>query len=767
DGDGDHDVITSLNAHEFGLAWYENTGTKDGEIQFTQHLIMGDKPEDNEFGVVFSELHAVQLADINGDGLQDVVTGKTYWSHHTQSPMWDAGAVVYWFELRRGDHSDDPVQWIPHQADDDSGIGRGLFVGDINNDDLIDIVAGGMKGTHVLTHSRREVTKAEWEAAQPMPRRELADGLSPEEAAAHMTVPPGFHVQLAAGEPMVHQPIAFTFDDRGRLWLAEAYTYPNRAEQGQGKDKIVILEDTDLDGDFDTRKVFIEGLNLVSGLEVGFGGVYVGAAPYLLFIPDADADDKPDSPAADWQTPDVQFPKDVPAGTTVLLDGFGWHDTHETLNAFIWGPDGWLYGCHGVFTHSRVGKPGTPDDERTPLNAGVWRYHPQRHEFEVFAHGTSNPWGVDFNEKGDAFITACVIPHLWHIIPGGRYQRQGGQHFNKYTYDDIKTIADHAHYTGNIRDHAWWGHEPGINASVDAAGGGHAHCGAMIYLGDNWPEEYRGKLYFNNIHGNRVNCDILEPNGSGYVGRHDKDFLKANDRWFRGINLKYAPDGSVYLIDWYDKNACHRTNPEIWDRTNGRIYRIVYGDRKPERVNLGAMSRAELVELQLHDNEWFVRMSRRLLQERGLPETEAEAHRELTVPLSDFIGRSHVTEGAIDEIPLHPKYGRNVYRFFWLINVLYEGRLDVAARERLDIEQLKLVHGLNDASKDTEFTALLAWLATETRPDTDQTIEMVTRLAGSSIARTRLVAASALQKIPVHLRWKIAEAAARSRRRRR
>ena len=690
-----------------------------------------------------------------------------------------------------------------------------------------------MKGAHVLLHERREVSDAEWHAAQPVEHKELASGLSPEDAAKNMTVPPGFKVQLAAGEPMVHQPIAFTFDDRGRLWLAEAYTYPNRAKDGEGKDKIVILEDTDLDGDFDKRTVFIEGLNLVSGLEVGFGGVWVGAAPYLMFIPDRDGDDKPDTPVAmrsepmpplprrdsrrhawtsfggegrgegarsntqygnrvpkrdseypisnkefptrksatassggatagdslgfqpevpkstntlsrrattggptvqigPWIDPPaaaprlnqhsrhpflglkpeatayrrsatsrpanaslqpskflvrhsavqtdpltlalspatnsaessniasggegtgalsnvlgasepqaktnvagtwgseapgtdqskLQFPKDVPPGATVLLDGFGWHDTHEVLNSFIWGPDGWLYGCHGIFTHSKVGKPGTPDDKRTPLNAGVWRYHPQRHEFEVFAEGTSNPWGVDFNEKGDAFITACVIPHLYHVIPGARYQRQAGQHFNPHTYDDIKTIADHLHYTGNIKDHAWWGHEPDVPKGTDDAGGGHAHCGAMVYLGDNWPKEYRGKLFFNNIHGNRINTDILEPKGSGYVGRHGKDFLKANDRWFRGINMKYAPDGTVYLIDWYDKNACHRTNPEIWDRTNGRIYRIVYGDKKPERVNLGAMSTKKLISLQTHENEWFSRTAMRLLQERGLDDGE-------------------------------------------------------------------------------------------------------------------------------------------------
>ena len=183
-----------------------------------------------------------------------------------------------------------------------------------------------------------------------------------------------------------------------------------------------------------------------------------------MFIPDRDGDDRPDGPPQ------------------VLLDGWGQHDTHETLNSFIWGPDGWLYGCHGVFTHSRVGKPGTPDAERIPINAGIWRYHPTRHVFEVFAHGTSNPWGIDFDARGQMFITACVIPHLYHMIQGGRYERQAGQHFNPYTYDDIKTIADHRHYLG--------ANPHGGNGRSDSAGGGHAHSGAMIYLGGAWPAEY-------------------------------------------------------------------------------------------------------------------------------------------------------------------------------------------------------------------------------------------------------------------------------------
>ncbi|MCA9025798.1 MAG: c-type cytochrome [Planctomycetaceae bacterium] len=433
----------------------------------------------------------------------------------------------------------------------------------------------------------------------PQPVRPLASGLAPAEAAAQMSVPQGFHVTLAAGEPQIHQPIAFAIDERGRLWIAEAYTYPQRAPVGEGRDKIIILEDTDHDGTLDSRKVFMEGLNLVSGIEVGFGGVYIGAAPYLLFVPDQDGDDRPD------------------AEPEVLLDGFGYQDTHETLNSFIWGPDGWLYGCHGVFTHSRVGKPGTPDEARIPLNAGVWRYHPTRHEFDVFARGTSNPWGVDFNDRGQTFITACVIPHLWHMIQGARYHRQGGQHFNPYVFDDIKTIAKHRHYVGDIRDHAWWGNEPTTPTDTLAAGGGHAHCGAMVYLGDNFPERYRNQVFMHNIHGNRINEDLVFHEGSGYVGDHGPDLMLANDRWFRGIGLRYGPYGTVWSLDWYDPNACHRNQPEIWDRTNGRIYNISYGTVQRQPIDLGRLSDVELAELHDHKNEWHVRMSRRLLQARA------------------------------------------------------------------------------------------------------------------------------------------------------
>ncbi len=439
-------------------------------------------------------------------------------------------------------------------------------------------------------------------------------GLAPEAAAKAATVPEGFTLKLFAGEPDVRQPIAFCLDDRGRLWVAEAYTYPVRAAEGQGKDRILIFEDTTGAGKFDKRTVFMENLNLVSGIEVGFGGVFVGAAPHLLFIPDTDGDDKPDG------------------SPTILLDGWDYRaDTHETLNTFTWGPDGWLYGCHGVFCPSFVGKPGTPKRDRQRVDAAVWRYHPVKKVFEVFAEGTSNPWGVDFDERGQCFIEACVIPHLWHMIQGGRYQRQGGQHYsitreeteanakyqspgqwyqNPFIYDDIKTIADHFHYTGNKGPHA-------ANGRSDTAGGGHAHAGLMVYLGGSFPEKYRGALFMNNIHGQRLNMDVVERKGSGFVGHHGADFVNFNDSWSQVLNMLYDQDGAVYILDWYDKNQCHHNNVAGHDRSNGRIFKLAYGSGKTTRVDLAKKTDEELVQLQLSKNDYYVRHARRILQERA------------------------------------------------------------------------------------------------------------------------------------------------------
>lgn len=169
-GDGRPDVITSLAAHNYGLAWYEQLREKNeqGEITFRQHLIMGKKPQESKYGLVFSQLHAVDLIDMDGDGLKDIVTGKRFWAHGAHGDADPtAPAVLYWFKLVRG--PDQSVDFIPYLADNDSGVGTQVVAGDLNGDKLPDIVVGNKKGTFVHIHSVKKVSKAEWEKAQPKP----------------------------------------------------------------------------------------------------------------------------------------------------------------------------------------------------------------------------------------------------------------------------------------------------------------------------------------------------------------------------------------------------------------------------------------------------------------------------------------------------------------------------------------------------------------------------------------------------------------------
>lgn len=528
----------------------------------------------------------------------------------------------------------------------------------------------------------------------------INSGLSGTKAAKAMDLPEGFKIQLAAAEPDVVRPISFTIDSRGRLWVVEGHTYPVPAAEGEGKDRILIFEDTNGDGTLDKRKVFTEGLNLVSGIEVGMGGVWLGAAPYLLFIPIDEENDKPAGPPQK------------------LLDGWGVDDTHEVLNNLRWGPDGWLYGVHGVFTHSNVGKPGATDKERTKLNAAVWRYHPTRHEFEIFSEGTSNPWGIDFNDYGHPFITVCVIPHMYHIIQGARYQRQGGEHFNPYTYDDIKTIGDHVHYLGDRGPHAG-------NFRSAAAGGGHAHAGAMIYLGGNtWPEKYRNTIFMNNINGAKLNNDQLTRSGSGYVASHNTDFITMNDSWSQWLNFKYDPSGSVFVIDWYDQNQCHSPNPDVHDKTLGRIFKITHENDKWVQVDLSKASDMDLVNYQLHENEWYVRQARTILQERG---PNPEVHEALKKILADnpdvtrklrALWTLHVTNGLTENELSDLLTNSDEYIRSWAIQLLTEDKkvtpatlsrfVNLAKNDKSALVRLYLTSGILRLEPDQRWDILEA-----------------------------------------------------------
>ena len=428
------------------------------------------------------------------------------------------------------------------------------------------------------------------QAAKKNPQPVIEKPFTPLEAAKTMQVPKGFNVTLFAGEPDIKQPIAFCIDDRGRLWVAEANNYPDK--KAGKKDRIIILEDTDGDGRHDKRIVFYDKLEYVSGIEVGFGGVWVMSIPNFYFIPDADYNGVPDGEPV------------------VLLDGFGTHaNSHTIANGFAWGPDGWLYGTHGITNWSLPGKPGTPKEKRRRFEGGVWRYHPVRHVWEPFAIGTTNPWGIDWNEYGHAFVCNCVNPHLFHIIQGAHYEPARNRPTGRFAYERIPTIADHLHFTNTKTIRAGIG-----TPEEDAAGGGHAHSGTIIYLGDNWPAKYRGDVFMNNIHGRRINHDRLARKGSGYAASHAPDVMRARDPWFVGVTLAYGPDGGVYVSDFSDTGECHHTRNT--QKHTGRIYKITFGKPKPWKGDIGKLNILELVKLQSHPNEWFARHARRVLHER-------------------------------------------------------------------------------------------------------------------------------------------------------
>ncbi len=512
----------------------------------------------------------------------------------------------------------------------------------------------------------------------------------PQTAAKMMTVPEGFSVEVVASEPDIVNPVAMAIDERGRFWITESLEYPRR-EPGVGKDRVKVLEDTDGDGKCDKFSVFLDGLNIPSGIAVGHGGVWIANAPDILFVPDADRDGKADGPAQ------------------VVVTGFGRTDTHELPNSLTWGPDGWLYGLNGVFNYSKVTYPKDSPWLKTigaassharqsvgdakkdadgaashvlanvatefTFTCAMFRIHPRTREFQIFCEGTSNPWGIAFNDEGEAFISACVIDHLWHLTETGYYHRQGGP-YPPFTWK-IESIVKHKHQKA-------------------------AYCGIHYFDSDAYPEKYRGKLYMGNIHGGCINVDRIERDGSTYKGFGEDDFLTANDAWFMPVVQKTGPDGCLYILDWYDRYHCSQDanrDPAGIDRLKGRLYRVRYNgklsDAKPKRegeapaeprtssdpqrastpgsagaspsraarlypqMDLAKETDEQLIERLGANNDFIRSASRRILQERATPEIYKSAlavAANQTAGLTARLGATHTIAGM--QRPDHDWYRR-------------------------------------------------------------------------------------------------------------
>jgi putative heme-binding domain-containing protein len=517
----------------------------------------------------------------------------------------------------------------------------------------------------------------------PSDKPALPPGVPPKvpalEARKTLQVAKGLDIRLLAHEPMVQQPVSITFDDRGRLWVLEYIQYPNpkglvpkEVDQylrtkydkrpapppkgPKGADKIIILEDPDGEGRYRKSKTVIGGLNLASGMALGYGGVFVLQSPYLLFYRLRPGTDEPDGD-----------PK-------VLLEGFGMEDAHAFANSLTWGPDGWLYGAQG----STV----TADIRGVAFQQGIWRYHPVTKEFELFAEGGGNTWGIDFDAYGRLFAGGNTTEPLCHHVQGGYYIKGFGKHgplHNPFTFGYIDPVKHHGFLGSSLTG------------------------GFVIYQGGQFPERFRDAVIYPNLRVNAMRVSRLEPRGSTFATRFQEDFITSSDRWFRPVKTLVGPDGALYVADWYDYNISH-TDPKDrsrWyqpSRDTGRIWRVAPEGVRPRadgKWPLGKLSGDELVALLKHPNAWYAREARRILMERRDPAVRPALAK---MAIGEKDGRLalealwalHVSGGLTDDLSMKLLDHPSEHVRAWTVRLLGDRRRVAPRFERRLVELARL-----------------------------------------------------------------------------
>ncbi len=567
DGDGDNDVLSTQNAHAYGLSWFENMGTENGGIRFQAHPIITQRPEDNPYGLVISQMHAVCMEDMDGDGIQDIITGKRYWAHNGHDPGAQHLPVLYCLRTVR---SEGKVKFIPWLIEERAGVGTQVMTGDLNGDKIPDVLVGNKIGTFVHLNKRRSVEENEYKTLAPKPRktRRFPTGtsifsthvretppLSPQEELKTFNVPKGFQIQLVASEPQIAKPMNLAFDQRGRLWVTSTVEYPYPAKDPKkARDKIIVLDDFDDSGR--ARKItdFATGLNIPIGLLPYQNGVICFSIPNIWFLKDTDGDGKADQ-------------KDK------LYGPIGWErDTHGMLNSFTQGLDGWIYSCHGFNNLTQVA--GRDGHQISMRSGNTFRFLPNGQRVEHFTFGQVNPFGMTFDHYGDFFTADCHTKPVSLLLEGGHHESFGAPH------DGIGFIP-------NVMNH--------LHGST-AIGGIALGCNA------HYPPPYDQSSFGGNVMTSRVNRNTLNKMGSSIRAQEEPDFVFSGDPWFRPVDLKIGTDGAVYIADFYNRIIGHYEVPLAHpgrDRHRGRIWRVVYTGSDARTHNLEYQAHFELLHRDL------------------------------------------------------------------------------------------------------------------------------------------------------------------------
>lgn len=356
-----------------------------------------------------------------------------------------------------------------------------------------------------------------------------------QEALESLEVAEGYHIELFASEqefPDLANPVQMSFDNAGRLWVSVMPSYPHyKPGDPKPNDKLLILEDTDGDHKADKQTIFADSLHLPIGFEFAPEGVYVSQGYRLILLKDNDGDDKADE-------------------STILMEGFDDHDTHHAISAFVTDPSGAIYMGEGVFLHTNV---ETSYGTVRATNGGFYRYQPQRHHLERTAQlAIPNPWGIAFDEWGQHFFAETSGPDVRWMLPGSVKPRYG--------------IATHK--SQNLIEDA---HRVRPTSGLEFVSSRH------------FPEDIQDNLMINNTIGFLgMKVHTMDDDGTGYSSRHTIDLVKGNDKNFRPVDMEFAPDGSLYFIDWHNiliGHMQHNARDPYRDHVHGRVYRVTYPSR--------------------------------------------------------------------------------------------------------------------------------------------------------------------------------------------
>jgi putative membrane-bound dehydrogenase-like protein len=437
----------------------------------------------------------------------------------------------------------------------------------------------------------------QFRSGQGEPLRMMQKPLSPAESMKRISVPEGFHAELFAAEPDIGgKPICMTWDERGRLWLAETVDYPNELKKPEeGRDRIRICEDTNGDGRADKFTIFAEQLSIPTSIAFAHGGVLVHSATQTLFLKDTNGDDRADE-------------------RRELLETWALPDTHGGPSNMQYGLDNWIWGMQGYNTSTiRTG------ENRTRFAQGFHRFRSDGSAIEFIRSTSNNTWGFGMSEEGLIFgSTANRHPSIYMPIANRYYERVRGWAPELTLY----SIAD-THLFQAITDKV---------RQVDHHGGYTAAAGHAVYTARRYPRQYWNQTAFVcEPTGHLVGTFVLERDSADFRSTNPANLFASDDEWVAPIMAEVGPDGNVWVIDWYNFIVQHNPTPrgfetgdgnayetKLRDKQHGRIYRIVYDAAPPAKpLDLSRATPAELVATLANDNLFWRRHAQRLLVERG------------------------------------------------------------------------------------------------------------------------------------------------------